>query len=91
VSVGLTFPLGTARAAARREPHGEVPRWAPRRRSAAVEHAPWCVQHGPAGCEGQVFSLPGTQLHIWLSAPSTDDARLVVEGPDGVVELPVDA
>jgi hypothetical protein len=91
VSVGLTFPLGTSRATARREPHGEVPRWAPRRRSASVEHAPWCVQHGSGGCEGQVFSLPGTKLLIWLSAPSTDDARLVVEGPDGVVELPVEA
>ena len=91
MSVGLTFPLGTSRAAARREPHGEVPRRAPRRRSPAVEHAPWCVEHGPAGCEGQVFSLPGTQLLLWLTAPSRDDPRLVVEGPDGVVELPVEA
>jgi hypothetical protein len=90
VAAGLTFPFGGNRAAARREPHGEVPRWAPRRH-AAVEHAAWCVQHGPAGCEGQVFSLPGTKLLIWLSAPSTDDPRLVVEGPDGVVELPVEA
>jgi hypothetical protein len=38
-----------------------------------------------------VFSLPGTKLLLWLSAPSADDPRLVVEGPDGVVELPVDA
>jgi hypothetical protein len=91
VSVGLTFPLGTARTAARWEPHGDVPGRAPRRRTAAVEHAPWCVQHGPAGCEGQVFSLPGTKLLLWLSAPSADDARLVVEGPDGIVELPVEA
>jgi hypothetical protein len=90
VTVGLTFPLGMSRAAARREPDGGVPRRAPRRRP-AVEHAPWCVQHGPAGCEGQVFSLPGTKLLLWLSAPSTDDPRLVVEGPDGVVELPVEA
>jgi hypothetical protein len=94
VTVGLTFPLGspfgTSRAAARREPHAEVPRRGPRRR-ASVEHAPWCVQHGPAGCQGQVFSLPGTTLLLWLSAPSTDDPRLVVEGPDGVVELPVEA
>lgn len=89
MSVGLTFPLGMSRAAARRAPHGELPRRAPRR--AAVEHAPWCVQHGPAGCEGQVFSLPGTKLLLWLSAPSTDDPRLIVEGPDGVVELPVEA
>ena len=56
-----------------------------------AEHAPWCVQHGPAGCEGQVFSLPGTKLHIWLTAPTTGDPRLVVEGPEGVVQLPVDA
>jgi hypothetical protein len=90
VSVGLTFPLGTNRGAARQEPHGEALGRAPRRREAA-EHAPWCVQHGPAGCEGQVFSLPGTNLLLWLSAPSADDPRLVVEGPDGVVELPVDA
>jgi hypothetical protein len=57
----------------------------------AAEHAPWCVQHGPAGCEGQVFSLPGTKLHIWLTAPTTADPRLVVEGPEGVVQLPVEA
>ena len=91
MSVGLTFPLGSSRVAARREPHSDVPRRAPRRRSAPPEHTAWCVHHGPAGCEGQVFSLPGTKLLLWLSAPSTDDPRLVVEGPDGVVELPVDA
>jgi hypothetical protein len=56
-----------------------------------AEHAPWCVQHGPAGCEGQVFSLPGTKLHIWLTAPTTGDPRLVVEGPEGLVQLPVEA
>jgi len=56
-----------------------------------AEHAPWCVQHGPAGCEGQVFSLPGTKLHIWLTAPSAGDPRLVVEGPEGVVQIPVEA
>ena len=49
------------------------------------------VHHGPAGCEGQVFSLPGTQLLVWLTAPSMDDARLVVEGPDGITQLPVEA
>ena len=90
MSVGLTFRLGTNRAASRSEPHGEVPRRAPARRG-AVEHAAWCVQHGPTGCEGQVFSLPGTNLLLWLSAPSVDDPRLVIEGPDGIVELPVDA
>ena len=73
----------------RREPRGLFGR-APRRRERG-EHADWCVQHGPAGCAGQVFSLPGTQLLVWLAAPSADDARLVVEGPDGVVQLPVDA
>jgi hypothetical protein len=56
-----------------------------------AEHAPWCVQHGPTGCEGQVFQLPGTKLLLWLTAPSAGDPRLVVEGPDGVVQLPVDA
>jgi hypothetical protein len=56
-----------------------------------AEHAPWCVQHGVDGCEGQVFSLPGTKLHIWLTAPTTGDPRLVVEGPDGLVQLPVEA
>ena len=90
MSVGLPFGLGTNRASSRPEPHGEVPHRAPRR-PGAIEHATWCVQHGPAGCEGQVFSLPGTNLLLWLSAPSVDDPRLVVEGPDGVVELPVDA
>jgi hypothetical protein len=74
----------------RHEPRARVFARAPRR-SAAAEHAPWCVQHGPAGCEGQIFSLPGTQLLVWLSAPSTDDARLVVEGPDGITQLPVQA
>jgi hypothetical protein len=49
------------------------------------------VQHGASGCEGQVFSLPGTQLLVWLSAPSEGDARLVVEGPDGITQLPVQA
>ncbi len=57
----------------------------------SAEHAPWCVQHGASGCEGQVFSLPGTQLLVWLSAPSAGDARLVVEGPDGITQLPVQA
>jgi hypothetical protein len=61
------------------------------RRSTAAEHAPWCVHHGAAGCEGQVFSLPGTQLLVWLTAPSADDPRLVVEGPDGITQLPVHA
>jgi hypothetical protein len=75
---------------ARREPRGLFAR-APRRRASAGDHAPWCVQHGPSGCAGQVFSLPGTQLLVWLSAPSTDDPRLVVEGPDGVTQLPVQA
>jgi hypothetical protein len=60
-------------------------------RRADVEHAPWCVQHGAAGCAGQVFSLPGTKLLLWLSAPTAGDPRLVVEGPDGVIQLPVDA
>jgi hypothetical protein len=77
MTVGLTF--GSHRAnTARSSKHG-------------AEHATWCVQHGPAGCEGQVFSLPGTNLHIWLTAPSAGDPRLVVEGPEGVVQLPVEA
>jgi hypothetical protein len=49
------------------------------------------VQHGAAGCTGEVFSLPGTRLLVWLTAPSAGDARLVVEGPDGVTQLPVEA
>ena len=85
-------PETTVRAAGvRREPRGRVFARAPHRRAPAGEHAPWCVQHGPSGCAGQVFSLPGTQLLVWLSAPSADDARLVVEGPDGVTQLPVQA
>ena len=73
----------------RHEPPARVFARAPRRSAAAGEHTPWCVHHGAAGCEGQVFSLPGTQLLVWLSAPSADDPRLVVEGPDGVTQLPV--
>jgi hypothetical protein len=73
----------------RREPRGLFGR-APRRRGGG-EHASWCVQHDASGCSGQVFALPGTQLLVWLTAPSPDDARLVVEGPDGVTQLPVDA
>jgi hypothetical protein len=77
MTVGLTFPSHRANTA-----HSSKHR---------AEHAEWCVQHGPGGCEGQVFSLPGTKLHIWLTAPSAGDPRLVVEGPDGVVQLPVEA
>ena len=85
-------PETTVRAAGvRREPRGRLFARAPHRRAEAGEHASWCVQHGPSGCSGQVFSLPGTQLLVWLSAPSADDARLVVEGPDGVTQLPVQA
>ena len=31
---------------------------------------PWCVHHGAAGCEGQVFSLPGTRLLLWMTRPA---------------------
>jgi hypothetical protein len=87
----VTAPTASPRVPGlRHEPRARVFARAPRR-SAASEHAPWCVQHGPGGCEGQVFSLPGTELLVWLSAPSTDDARLVVEGPDGITQLPVQA
>ena len=88
---GVTAPAAFSRVPGlRREPRSRVFARAPRR-SAASEHAPWCVQHGPAGCEGQVFSLPGTRLLVWLTAPSADDPRLVVEGPDGITQLPVQA
>jgi hypothetical protein len=60
-------------------------------RRARPEHADWCVHHGASGCEGQIFALPGTRLLVWMSAPSGDDPRLVVEGPDGIVQLPVQA
>ena len=76
----------------RREPRGRLFGRAPRRVGGrSGEHASWCVQHGPAGCTGEVFSLPGTRLLVWLTAPSVDDARLVVEGPDGLTQLPVEA
>ncbi len=76
----------------RREPRGRLFGRAPRRAgNGRGEHADWCVQHGPAGCTGEVFSLPGTRLLVWLTAPSAGDARLVVEGPDGVTQLPVEA
>lgn len=75
----------------RQEPRGRLFGRAPRRHAADAGHTPWCVRHGESGCEGQVFSLPGTQLLVWLSAPSAGDPRLVVEGPGGVTQLPVDA
>jgi hypothetical protein len=81
----------SAGAPSRSTPWAGITRPVLRRRTAEVEHAAWCVHHGPAGCEGQIFSLPGTQLLVWLSAPSAGDARLVVEGPDGISQLPVSA
>ena len=82
----VTAPAASSRVPGlRREPRARAPR------AHSAEHAPWCVQHGASGCEGQVFSLPGTQLLVWLSAPSAGDARLVVEGPDGITQLPVQA
>ena len=89
---GVTAPSASRPAPGlRREPRARVFARAPRRAAAAAEHAAWCVHHGPGGCEGQVFSLPGTQLLVWLTAPSADDARLVVEGPGGITQLPVEA
>ncbi len=85
----MSAPMTAAVPRARREPRGRLFGRAPRRPGG--EHASWCVQHGPAGCTGEVFSLPGTRLLVWLTAPSAGDARLVVEGPDGVTQLPVDA
>ena len=88
----VTAPAASQRfAGPRREPRARVFARAPHRSGGTGEHAPWCVQHGPAGCEGQVFSLPGTRLLVWLSAPSAGDPRLVVEGPDGITQLPVQA
>ena len=81
----------SAGAPSRSTPWAGITRPVLRRRATEVEHAAWCVHHGPAGCEGQIFSLPGTQLLVWLSAPSAGDARLVVEGPDGISQLPVGA
>ena len=68
-----------------------LPRHGLLRRHGQPEHADWCVHHGASGCEGQIFALPGTRLLVWMSAPSGDDPRLVVEGPDGIVQLPVQA
>ncbi len=68
-----------------------LPRHGLPRRPGHPEHAEWCVNHGASGCEGQIFALPGTRLLVWMSAPSGDDPRLVVEGPDGIVQLPVQA
>ena len=88
----MTAPAAFSRVPGlRREPRNRVFAHAPHRPAAIPEHAPWCVQHGPAGCEGQVFSLPGTRLLVGLSAPRADDPRLVIEGPDGITQLPVQA
>lgn len=61
----------------------------PATRPAPDDHPGWCVQHSPAGCLGAAYTVPGTLLRVWLSAPSAGDTRLVVDGPGGCGELPV--
>ncbi len=53
------------------------------------QHPPWCTHHSAHGCLGEAFTLPGTGLRVWLSAPTAGDTRLVVDGPGGYGELPV--
>ena len=55
----------------------------------AAAHPGWCVQHSSHGCLGAPFTLPGTDLRVWLAAPTPGDARLVVDSPGGYVEMPV--
>ncbi len=53
------------------------------------DHPEWCVHHSSHGCIGAPFTLPGSNLRVWLSAPTAGDARLIVDGPGGYIELPV--
>lgn len=53
-------------------------------------HAAWCLHHGAQGCLGPAIHLPGTRITVWLSALTANDPRLVVDGPGGVVEVPVE-
>ncbi|NLT56112.1 MAG: hypothetical protein GXX79_16480 [Actinomycetales bacterium] len=55
-----------------------------------TEHHPWCVHHSPRGCLGTAMDVPGSKITVWLSAPTPDDPRLIVDGPGGVVEIPVE-
>jgi hypothetical protein len=57
--------------------------------AAPAVHPDWCVQHSAHGCLGAPFTLPGTDLRVWLAAPTPGDARLVVDSPGGYVEMPV--
>jgi hypothetical protein len=54
------------------------------------EHPAWCVHHGPSGCLGQPVTLPGSRVTVWLSATTSTDPRLVIDGPGGTVEVPVE-
>jgi len=36
------------------------------------------------------MDVPGSKITVWLSAPTPDDPRLIVDGPGGVVEIPVE-
>jgi hypothetical protein len=52
-------------------------------------HPAWCVQHSGVGCIGQAVTVPGSRLTVWLAAGTASDPRLVIDGPGGWYEVPV--
>jgi hypothetical protein len=55
----------------------------------STAHPAWCVQHSADGCLGQAVGVPGSRISVWLAAPTTSDPRLVIDGPGGWYEVPV--
>ena len=51
---------------------------------------PWCMEHGPEGCLGRAWRVPGTAVTVWLSRPPAGGSVLTVDGP-GIrrTEVPV--
>ena len=51
---------------------------------------PWCVDHGPEGCLGRAWRVPGTSMIVWLARPPGHEATLTVDGPEVArIEVPV--
>ena len=55
-----------------------------------ASHPSWCVHHGAHGCLGKLTTLPGSRVTVWLSATTPTDPRLIIDGPGGVIEVPVE-
>jgi hypothetical protein len=48
------------------------------------------VDHGPEGCLGRAWRVPGTSMIVWLARPPGHEATLTVDGPEVArVEVPV--